>query len=413
MTPEQKAQNVKAFETVVKVAAMDGGPPIAPLMDWYSLGQVSPVGGRWYFCAPCEGCRRDSPLFGDFSEGDLGMPFRGCGVQSTCYFCTTPIRYTSERIHSMQWPLEPGQPEPESEYKNRKPRMYTEDPEYRPLSGPLHHYTSLDVVESIVRNRIMWATHVNYLNDASESKLGRKLMSEVAKQALGLALGTDAQFLEHFLRWIGGNAFEDVSVYVLCFSEAHDDLGQWRAYTKYGSGACLSLSSSQLVARMQAQGWQFQNCRYIRTSQLAWAEAILSRMRREASLKLGATEVARIARFDEVLSAAMPDLLQVAAIIKHSAFSAERETRFISPVIRAGDQRISYRDKGNLRIPYVHFDLGDAPLAVHQIMAGPGADQQSMEARVERLVREAGVAGPCILGASGIPYREFGDGQSI
>jgi hypothetical protein len=275
----------------------------------------------------------------------------------------------------------------------------------------LHHYTSLDVVESIVRNRILWATHVNYLNDTSESKLGLKLMADVAREALGLASGTDAQFLDYFLRWIDGRAFEDVSVYILCFSEAHDDLGQWRAYTKYGSGVCLSLSSSMLVARMQAQGWTFQNCRYGQPSQLSWAEAILSRMRREASLKLGSTEASRITRFDEVLGAAMSDLLQVASTIKHSAFAAERETRFISPMIRAGDPRIHYRDKGKLRIPYVHFDLGAAPLAVHQIMPGPGADQRSMEARVERLVLDVGVVGPCILGATSIPYREFGDGH--
>jgi hypothetical protein len=161
---------------------------------------------------------------------------------------------------------------------------------------------------------------------------------------------------------------------------------------------------------MQAQGWTFQNCRYGQQSQLTWADAILSRMRTLASVKLGATEASRVARFDEVLNDTMPDLLQVAATIKHSAFAAERETRFISPMIQAGDPRIRHFVKGKLSIPYVHFDLGPAPLAVHQVIVGPGPDQQSMQARAGALLRETGAAGPCILGATSIPYREFGTG---
>jgi hypothetical protein len=408
---KQNDKNVKAFESVIKVAAGEGGHPVAPLMGWYSLEQVSPAGGCWYFVATCLRCRFVSPLFADYSEGDLGNPFKGGGVHSACHFCSAPISCPSEQFRSFRWPLAPGQDPPESEYRNRKPRKYKDDPESRPLRGPLHHYTSLEALESVIRSRCLWATHVNFLNDTSESKLGLRLMAKVAREAMGDALGADAEFLHYFLRWIEGHAFEDVSVYVLCFSEAHDDLGQWRAYTNYGSGVCLSLSSSMLVARMQEQGWTFQNCRYGQPSQLTWADAILSRMRTQASVKLGATEASHVARFDEVLSATMPDLLQVAATIKHSAFSAERETRFISPMIRAGDPRIHFYAKGKLSIPYVHFDLGETPLSVHQIMVGPGADQPSMQARVAKLVREAGVVGPCILGATDIPYREFSDGN--
>jgi hypothetical protein len=412
VTPEQKSQNVKALETVVEVAAGEDGHPVLPLTEWYSLGPVSPAGGCWYFVATCPHCRFVSPLFADYSEGDLGNPFKGGGVHSTCHFCGAPISCPSERFHSFRWPLKPEQPEPESEYRNRKPRKYTKDLEYRPVRGPLHHYTSLDAVESIVRNRVLWATHIDHFQDKTEGKVGRKLMSEVAKEALGSASGTDAQFLDYFLHWNDGPAFGDVAVYVLCFTDAHDSHDHWSRFTKDGNGACLSLDSTMLVARMQAQGWTFQNPRYGLPSQLAWAEAILSRMRTLASVKLGSTDDSRIARFNEVLNITMPDFLQVAATIKESAFSLERETRFISPMIRTGDSRIHHYPKSELRIPYVHFDLGNAPLAVHQIMVGPGADQRSMEARVERFVRETGVVGPCALGSTDTLYREIGDGRS-
>ena len=100
------------------------------------------------------------------------------------------------------------------------------------------------------------------------------------------------------------------SVYVLSFSEAHNQLSQWRGYTKYGQGVCLSIDSALLVKCMQAQGWTFQNCRYNRTSQLAWADAILSRMRREAATTHTGIEDDAKKEFNVVLQNNLSDLAQ-------------------------------------------------------------------------------------------------------
>jgi hypothetical protein len=124
-------------------------------------------------------------------------------------------------------------------------------------------------------------------------------------------------------------AFESASVYVLCFSEARNQLSQWRGYTQHGRGICLSIDSGLLVQRMQAQGWTFQNCRYNQDSQLTWAEAILSRMRREAGATCEGLKGDRKRGFDAVLQNRLSDLLQVDATIKNDGFSEEREVRFI------------------------------------------------------------------------------------
>lgn len=402
-------QNVKAFETLIKVAALGEGGPIAPLTHWYQLGPIQPTGGYWYFSFECPTCHRVSPMFRDSSDGHLGNPFKNYGVTAACYFCNANVQCASENIRSAQWPLEPGQAPVKSEYANRPLRKYKDDPEYRPVSGSLHHYTSLDAFLSIVNSKSLRATNVHYLNDSSESELGLKLMKQVGEEARRTAEGIDAEFLAYFVEWLDGSVLDSASVYVLCFSEAHNQLSQWRGYTEHGRGICLSIDSGLLVKRMQAYGWTFQHCRYNRISQLSWAEAILSRMRREAATNYTGIEGDKKKGFNAVLQNCLSDLLQVAATIKNEAFAEERELRFISPMINVGDERIAYRVGKTALIPYVQFRLvdGEDGLDVDEIMVGPSPTQHLTHSSITGVVKQNRLKEPCIVSDSQIPYREL------
>lgn len=347
-------------------------------------------------------------MFRDFSDGNLGNPFVDYGFNATCFFCKSNIKCASENVRSSQWPLEPGEEAPESEYAHNPARKYKDDPEYQPLSGPLHHYTSLEALLSIVKTKALWATNVHYLNDASESELGLEIMRQIGAEARKTAEGVDAEFLTYFLEWLNGSLFESASVYVLCFSEAHDQLSQWRGYTAHGSGICLSIDSTLLVERMQALGWTFQNCRYNRTSQLTWAEAILARMRREAASNRPKIED-KAGRFDAVIRNCLSDLLQVAATIKNEAFAEEREVRFISPMINIPDKQIAYRTGRTTLIPYIQFELavGEDALAIHEIMVGPSPTQHLTQSAIAGVVTQNRLKKPCIVSVSQIPYREL------
>lgn len=407
MTPEQKANNVKAFENLIKSATF-AGVQVAPLNEWFSLAPITPRGGYWYFSFECPKCGKTSPMFRDFSDGNLGNPFVNYGLHTTCFSCKSNIKCASENITSSQWPLEPGEKVPESEYAHNPVRMHNNDPECRPLSGPLHHYSSLEALLSISKTKALWATNIHYLNDASESELGLEFMRQIADEARKTANGTDAEFLTFFLDWLNGRVFESASVYVLCFSEAHDQLSQWRGYTAHGRGICLSIDTSLLVKRMQALGWTFQPCRYNRTSQLTWAEAILSRLRREAASNLPNIDN-KTERFDTVINKNLSDLLQVAATIKNEAFAEEREVRFISPIISIADDRIKFRAGKTTLIPFVEFKLaeGEDDLAIHEIMIGPNPTQHLTQAALNGVVTQNRIKRPCIISTSRIPYREL------
>jgi hypothetical protein len=409
-TAGQKSNNVKAFEAVVKVAAFGGGP-IAPLTDWYSLAPIQPSGGCWYFSFECQACRRPCPLFRDFSDGNLGNPFRNCGVEATCDFCKASLRCASETIRSLQWPLEPGQSAPRTEYANRVTRRYTEDPQYQPISGPLHHYTSIAALPSILKSKSFWATNIRYLEDSSESELGLARIRQVAEEARTTSTGIDAEILTYMIEWLDGLTSESASVYVLSLSKDHNKLSQWKGFTTYGQGVCLSIDSVLLVKRMQVQGWTFQNCRYNQMSQLTWADAILSRIRREAATKYSGIEEEKKKVFDTVLQNCLPDLLQVAAMMKHRAFVDESEVRFISPMININDARVSYRARPGkaTRIPYIEFRLADdmENLSIDEVMVGPGPEQHLVKSSIITSLKENDVRAPWRVSLSDIPYREL------
>jgi hypothetical protein len=78
----------------------------------------------------------------------------------------------------------------------------TRDSEYRPINGPLYHYTSVDALFGMLKNKALWATNVHYLNDASETEFGLRLMRELVARALGDAEGVQKDFLALLTPWL-------------------------------------------------------------------------------------------------------------------------------------------------------------------------------------------------------------------
>jgi hypothetical protein len=183
-------------------------------------------------------------------------------------------------------------------------------------------------------------------------------MKQIAEEARTTATGIDLEILNYVLNWLDRPRSDTDSVYLLSFSEAHNLLSQWRGFTTYGQGVCLSIDSGVLVNRMQAQGWTFQNCRYSHISQLTWAEAILSSFRREAATYCADGDKDRKPGIDPIFQKCLSNLLQVAATIKNERFIEEREVRFISPMINITDACVASGTSGQMASAEMRdFDL--------------------------------------------------------
>jgi hypothetical protein len=233
------------------------------------------------------------------------------------------------------------------------------------------------------------------------------MMRVLVSEALVEAEGVDKEFLAFLTPWLRIDFLQAPSVYVLCFSQSQNDLSQWRGYTPHGKGVCLGFDAGLLVRRMQKLGWQFQAVRYERESQLAYANAILTRMRREARAEHAGDR--RFAHFDLVVQRALRELLQVAAMIKHGSFHHEKEVRFMSPPIISGDERISFRPARTALVPYIEFELtDDEPLEIGDIWIGPSPSDSLTQAAVLSLTKQLRVhINPKRIMLSNIPYREL------
>jgi hypothetical protein len=304
---------------------------------------------------------------------------------------TRPTAYSSQSVNTTDTNVDPGKPA---------------------ISGLMYHYTSLDAFLSIVEHKVLRATSVNYLNDASEGALGQSLIYTRAMQELQGASGVDREFLAVLINRVQNQVMWSMAgaVYVLCFTEKSDDLNQWRGYTPHGRGVCLGIDLSVLVSRMQQMeaGWTIQDCKYEQAAQVALVNAMLSRMR-DSALREHAQDK-RAEHFAQVIYSNMGALLQVTAQMKNQAFKDEREVRLISPLIDYRDPRVKFRAGQTTVIPYIEFPLlqsAEDVLPSIDVCVGPGPTQSLAHAAAAQVTLRHNISRAVSYRRSIIPYREL------
>jgi hypothetical protein len=101
----------------------------------------------------------------------------------------------------------------------------------------LYHYTTLEGLKGILKNRSIWFTHTSTLNDPLELKYGKNLILDILNKAINKK---DDPIINQLLNAlvIQINSFDDViyEAYVACFCESDNLLSQWRGYGHRGGG---------------------------------------------------------------------------------------------------------------------------------------------------------------------------------
>ncbi len=107
----------------------------------------------------------------------------------------------------------------------------------------LHHYTTREGLNGILRNRSFWSSHIRSLNDPSEIQYGKAIV----KDALDRALETEKN--EAIVKMLKGlRNYVDVydrilyDTYVTCFCEIEDLSSQWREYAGRGVGYSIGVT---------------------------------------------------------------------------------------------------------------------------------------------------------------------------
>ncbi|MHB8335900.1 MAG: DUF2971 domain-containing protein [Ignavibacteriaceae bacterium] len=98
----------------------------------------------------------------------------------------------------------------------------------------LYHYTSAQVIKSILENRSFWCTDVNFMNDTLEIKYGKKIIKERLNSYLKNENDFNVQLvLKSLVQFVDNNVYD---TYIACFSEEDDILSQWNNYADSGKG---------------------------------------------------------------------------------------------------------------------------------------------------------------------------------
>jgi len=317
----------------------------------------------------------------------------------------------------------------------------------------LYHYTDQKGLIGILggKEKCIWATHINYLNDTSEGRIfadlllsGLKYRQTLEPRApvspLGLYAGLLAVSIDgletgnpHLDEALdsGTGAFSWIrnqGAFVASFSAKADLLSQWRAYSDETGGYSIGFARSYLnsvglrfLERRKESFHQDANplveCRYCdqteeesvtkeieRVIDSYLAEAGQAYWRSEPQMKEGLKRLGAIAKRHFF------PLGRHRAITKHRSFYEEAEWRLVFQLERTGTpgSEPEFRLGRSMPVPYFKVDLTceNQAIEIPEIIVGPCPDPDRAKNSVEGLLRKAGVERFKVK-HSVVPYRNW------
>lgn len=292
----------------------------------------------------------------------------------------------------------------------------------RAVPKVLYHYTDAAGLQGIIEGGVMRATHLAFMNDASEYVHAVSLLLENVRLEMTRTAGQlQLDVLNEIEKSIAETRLEDAGPYfVACFSAQENSLNQWRAYGRGEGGFSIGFDTTTLIAQMHRQDYFVCPTIYDREEQatlvrdfLAW---VLNEYPRVASKHAGTDRDEHLAAWTRVL---LWTATLVAPVMKNPAFAEEEEWRLIHIAPSRASVRFLPRLTG--LAAFVELKLGTpqqgsrdhiAPLGrtlpdrlpIKVLWSGPGraTDASLLAGRV--LLEQHGYDGVRLM-ASKIPYR--------
>jgi hypothetical protein len=288
--------------------------------------------------------------------------------------------------------------------------------------GPLYHYTDATGLKGIVESGTIRATHISFMNDASEYLHAVSLLAREIEETLGVEKNPlRVSLLNEIRDPVVLTRPQDVAPYfVACFSAAENSLNQWRAYSRGEGGYSIGFDANQLDQRILKLNGILSPVNYDPSEQaklvrdlLAWA---LSEYQKLAeALPLDQRDEHRKSWAHMLLWRATA----AAPIVKNPAFVEEQEWRLIQMPLLKEDIRFVSRQTG--LAPFTELRLGDPQvgasdrvvrlghplpdrLPIVKLWSGPGRATDTSLLAGRTLLEQMNYDG-VNLEASKIPYR--------
>lgn len=281
----------------------------------------------------------------------------------------------------------------------------------RALPEEIWHYTDANGLIGILQTGKMWATQVSCLNDTLEQRYFGELVHQAVKERRMQNIDSQLEPLFRVADEALGNLdFTAAGQFVACFSEAEDDLGQWRGYGGGECGYAIGFRSQAVLEAIKTRphalllpmGYADDIHSFIVAEVIKWAEIYCRQ-----GLGRGVSDP--IAWAAEFVTAFGDALTMIAATVKHPKFSGERERR-IATFLQEGEHgQLIFRQKRTLLARHLPLSLtveveGAQRLPITRIYVGPGPSQKVSKVSVGDLLLQQGHGGIPVE-ISKVPYR--------
>jgi DUF2971 family protein len=285
--------------------------------------------------------------------------------------------------------------------------LYVEQP-----AEVLYHYTSLGALAEIVASGCLYATDIRFFSDAAEMKHAADILGIYIAQRIE-AHATNSRLFSQFRQWVLERLTGGHMQFVVSFTENGNLLSQWRSYCPHGKGVSIGFAPELLTRAATAQGFHVGKCIYDNEAQRSLMESILTDIESLAETRGENTDPSKrhpSQSFHDVFEEVENDLLRIAALLKHGAFSEEEEWRAVSPITRNYVHApIKYREGRTMLIPYIEFSLrGDVSsrLPLDHVYLGPTPSANNSMTSLSRFLSKYGANPMHGVTYCQIPYRE-------
>jgi hypothetical protein len=269
----------------------------------------------------------------------------------------------------------------------------------------LYHYTTHSGLAGIVNSKKLWATNLQFSNDASEMEDGKRIFERAIDDADRRGLLDEVR--EPFAHWYMNGPEDAIAagIFGVCFSEKGDDLSQWRAYAPTG-GYSLGFSGNELQLMHDRGIATLDKVIYdpIRKAEIATGtvEAALAAWQ-EIQAGAAATKEKRVTMFRETLEWVVRHCI---CIMKDASFLAESEWRlFVQSYDLDGKEPVKYRAGASSLVPYAEIPIAIRGRRIlRHAIVGPSPHQDLALGGLTRALWDRGF-GDVGADTSDIPFR--------
>lgn len=273
----------------------------------------------------------------------------------------------------------------------------------------LYHYTGIRGLLGIVDNRVVWASHVYYLNDSREILHACEVLGRLLANSENSGEGPEREFTKQFREWLESFRRDAFHLFVFSLSEEASLLSQWRSYTPHGKGVSLGFSPATLNHILGKPGFRIARCLYTPTEHEELMGSLLEKMLITFRQRLPTLDTAKAhpsQKYHPLLEEFRNDLLQVLAIVKHSAFREEKEWRIVSPCFpNYTVTDVKFREGASMLLPYTELHLPPAGHLFEEVILGPSQDSNLSHSALSAYLSNRRVCNRTV--SSQIPLRNW------